>query len=180
MRLEFFDCTGDKENPAILPEVKTKQSACADVRARFHHNDILTFDNQNVGTTLPSTTLEGEKKFTLWPGDRACIPTGWKMIIPHGYQVKIVPRSGMALKFGITVINSPGTIDSDYVKELMIILHNTSSVPYIIDDGDRIAQLEVMKNSMEDLSFHLELNPKALEYHEKSSNRRGGFGHTGS
>ena len=179
MKLRFFDCTGVEGGSAILPEISTKQSACADVRARFYHNNIMTYDSQNMRTMLPCVELDGVTKFTLWPGDRACIPTGWKMIIPHGYQVKILPRSGMALKYGITVINSPGTIDSDYVKELMVILHNTSDVPYDIKDGDRIAQMEQVPNSMFNLDFQIETNPKALEYHEKSSNRRGGFGHTG-
>lgn len=176
--LNYWDCTGDKENPAKLPLVATKQSACADLYARLHEGHVAVWDEWNQTRVFP--LVGSSRSFELHRGERVCVPTGWKIIIPHGYQLKIVPRSGMALKNGITVINSPGTIDSDYVKELMVILHNTSNVPFTINDGDRIAQMEVLPNMMHQVKFQIEEDEKALEWHEQSSNRRGGFGHTGS
>lgn len=177
--LGFFDCTGDKENPAELPVFGTEESACADIKANFWSN-IFIFDNQNNSTNAEPLVTNDVKTFTLWPGDRACIPTGWRCLIAHGWQLKVVPRSGLALKSGITVVNSPGTIDSDYTDELKVILTNISNIPYTIKQGDRIAQLEISKNFMRDVKFVKFDDPKHLQSHKETSNRDGGFGHTGN
>ena len=78
--------------------------------------------------------------FTLFPGERVCAPTGLKVAIPPGYELQIRPRSGLALKHGITVLNTPGTIDEDYRGEIGVILINHSTEPFVIGRGMRIAQ----------------------------------------
>jgi dUTP pyrophosphatase len=80
---------------------------------------------------------------TLSPGARHAVATGFAMAIPHGYEVQVRPRSGLALKHGITCLNTPGTIDSDYRGEVKVILANLGSEPFAITRGDRIAQLVV-------------------------------------
>jgi dUTP pyrophosphatase len=77
----------------------------------------------------------------LAPLQRARIPTGLYLAVPQGYEAQVRPRSGLAIKQGITVLNSPGTIDSDYRGELSVLLINLSDVPFVVQDGDRIAQL---------------------------------------
>ena len=79
----------------------------------------------------------------LEPGSRACINTGIAISIPHGYEAQVRPRSGLALKFGITVLNTPGTIDADYRGEIMVILTNLGNKSYTIKYGDRIAQMVI-------------------------------------
>lgn len=78
---------------------------------------------------------------TLAPGDRAGVATGFAMAIPAGFEVQVRPRSGLALKYGITCLNTPGTIDSDYRGEVKVILANLGHEPFVIKRGDRIAQL---------------------------------------
>lgn len=82
-----------------------------------------------------------ETAVTLMPGERTAIPTGLQFAIPQGYEVQIRPRSGLALKHGVTVANAPGTIDSDYRGEVKILLINLGKEPFVIDRGDRIAQM---------------------------------------
>ena len=178
--LSFYDCSEDLLE-SKLPEVKTLQSACADVKVRLHTSTVRSYTRSNMKNEIPVVLnpMKDRLEFTIMPGERVLAPTGWKLIIPHGYQVKIVPRSGLALKYGITLINTPGTIDSDYTDELMIILHNTSDVPYTIYEGDSIAQLEMMKNSMDHVLMTQIKDPSLLEEHKRTSNRNGGFGHTG-
>lgn len=100
----------------------------------------------------PTTVLDGscearmgyltsEGKLMLTPGSRAIIPTGLRLEIPLGWEVQVRPRSGLALKHGVTVLNSPGTIDADYRGEIKVILHNTGKKTFEIAKGDRIAQL---------------------------------------
>jgi dUTP pyrophosphatase len=107
----------------------------------------------------------------LKPGERKLIPTGLFFEIPEGYEVQIRPRSGLAIKNGITVLNSPGTIDADYRGEVCIILINLGNEDFEIHSGDRIAQMIVSK--FEHSSW--------LEVEELNSTDRGagGFGHTG-
>lgn len=114
-----------------------------------------------------------DKTESIWPGCRKLIPAGFSISLPFGYEAQIRPRSGLALKNGITVLNSPGTIDSDYRQEIGIILFNThsdNSSVFIIKPGDRIAQMIINKveliewNVVEDLDF---------------TQRTGGFGSTG-
>lgn len=179
INIDFFDCTEDGIK-SELPKLETYYSACADVRARFHSSTVLTFNRLNECTRA---TVHRQKLlsdyFILYPGERACVPTGWRMKIPHGYQIKLVPRSGLALKKGITLINTPGTIDSDYTDELKVILLNTSDVQYKISDGDRICQMEIMPNLMLGVNLVMLDDSSLLDVHKSSSNRTGGMGSTG-
>ena len=104
-----------------LPSYETTGAAGADVRA-------------SLGT--------GEK-LLIKPGERVLVPTGLSMEIPHGYEIQVRPRSGLSFKTGLMVLNSPGTIDSDYRGEVKIILGNLSSKEEIINHGDRVAQLVI-------------------------------------
>lgn len=106
-----------------LPQYQTIGAAGADVRANF-----------------PPDARDG---LTIAPGARALVPTGLRMAIPEGYEVQVRPRSGLALKQGLTIPNSPGTIDSDYRGPVGVILLNAGSAPVVIAHGDRIAQLVV-------------------------------------
>ena len=107
----------------------------------------------NTRARLPVYATEGaagadlsallEEGVTLLPGERRLVPTGLKMELPSGYEAQIRPRSGLAIKAGVTVLNAPGTIDEDYRGELQVILVNFGETPFRINDGDRIAQLVV-------------------------------------
>ena len=103
--------------------------------------------------------------------ERKLIPTGLKMEIPTGYEVQIRPRSGLAFKHGITVLNSPGTIDSDYRGDVGVLLINLSNENFIIQNGDRIAQMIVAKHEVPNFIENTNLN----DSHRGS----GGFGSTG-
>ncbi len=108
---------------------------------------------------------------TLQPGERRLIPTGIYIALPEGYEAQIRPRSGLALKHGITVLNSPGTIDADYRGEVGIILINHSDKAFVIEDGERIGQMVVAQYS------RVEWNETdTLDETERGA---GGFGHTG-
>ncbi len=109
---------------------------------------------------------------TLQPGERALIPTGLKIALPEGYEAQVRPRSGLALRHGIGMVNSPGTIDSDYRGEIGVILINWGQEPFTIQRGDRIAQLVVAPIAV------VEWVPTEAELPE-SERGAGGFGHTG-
>ncbi|MCL1929263.1 MAG: dUTP diphosphatase [Treponema sp.] len=136
-----------KDKNAALPKYATAGAAGADVEA-----------------FLPLEII-------LQPGQRVKIPTGLVLEIPPGWEAQVRPRSGLALKYGITVLNAPGTIDSDYRGELEIILVNTGREPYTVHNGDRIAQL-IFAPAMQ---VHLE----AAEELACSERGEGGFGSTG-
>lgn len=108
---------------------------------------------------------------TLLPLQRKLIPTGISVQIPEGYEIQVRPRSGLAIKNGITCVNSPGTVDSDYRGELKVILINLSEEIHTIHTGDRIAQIVVAK--VERAVFEI------VENLEISERGKGGFGHTG-
>lgn len=108
---------------------------------------------------------------SLQPLERSLIPTGLFIELPHGYEAQIRPRSGMALKQGITCLNSPGTVDADYRGELKVILINLSNTVQVINPGDRIAQMIIAKTETAELIQVNELN--------ESVRGEGGFGHTG-
>lgn len=108
---------------------------------------------------------------TLKPLERTIIPTGLFMEIPNGYEAQIRPRSGLAAKNGITVLNSPGTIDADYRGEIKVILINLSAETFIINNGDRIAQMVIAKHEQAMLVESASL--------EESARGDGGFGSTG-
>ena len=131
-----------------LPEYSTPQSAGMDLRAFI------------------------EEPLTLRTLDRALIPTGLYIEIPEGYEAQVRPRSGLAIKYGITVLNSPGTIDADYRGEICVELINFSNKPYIIKYGERIAQLVFSKCEQAELVEVEELND--------TERGEGGFGHTGN
>jgi dUTP pyrophosphatase len=133
------------DNP--LPSYATPGSAGMDIRA-----------------SLPETVI-------LQPLERRLITTGLFIELPEGFEAQIRPRSGLSLKQGITCLNSPGTVDSDYRGELKIILINLSNVPQAINNGDRIAQMVIAKTEKAALVQVQELN--------ESVRGEGGFGHTG-
>ena len=108
---------------------------------------------------------------TLLPMQRQLVPTGLHIALPEGYEAQIRPRSGLALKHGITVLNTPGTVDADYRGEIMVLLINFSNEPFIVKDGERIAQMIVAKH--EQVSFEL---TETLDETERGA---GGYGHTG-
>ena len=107
----------------------------------------------------------------LAPGDIVLIPTGLAMAIPRGFEVQVRPRSGLAIKHGISVVNAPGTIDADYRGEIKIGLINLGSKPYTVHRGDRIAQLIVQQVYQASITLVDEL--------DETERNEGGFGHTG-
>jgi dUTP pyrophosphatase len=113
--------------------------------------------------------VEGE--ISLKPGERKLIPTGFKMALPEGYEAQVRPRSGLAIKNGISVLNTPGTIDEDYRGEVGVILVNLGSEAFTVKRGDRVAQMVIKKVEQADI----EVVESLSETHRSS----GGFGHTG-
>lgn len=130
-----------------LPAYETQTSAGMDVRANL------------------------DEPITLKPFERALIKTGLFMEIPAGYECQVRPRSGLAFKKGITVLNSPGTIDADYRGEVGVILINLSNEPFVIEDGERIAQLVFAQVEQAELNLTIELT--------ETERGAGGFGSTG-
>lgn len=108
---------------------------------------------------------------TLQPLQRVLVPTGLYIALPAGYEAQVRPRSGLALKKGITVLNTPGTIDADYRGEVCVILVNLSADPFVIEDGERIAQMVVAR--------HEQVEWQPVEQLESTERGEGGFGHTG-
>ena len=121
-----------------------------------------------AGLDLKANILE---TIVLEPLERRLIPTGIFLEIPYGYEVQVRPRSGLALKNGITCLNSPGTIDSDYRGEINVLLINLSTLPFTINNNDRIAQMVVAKVEKAELILVQQLN--------ETVRNAGGFGHTG-
>ena len=112
-----------------------------------------------------------DDEITLKPGERKLIPTGFKMALPEGYEAQVRPRSGLAVKNGISVLNTPGTIDEDYRGEVGVILINHGSEDFKVKRNDRIAQMVINKVEQADIEEVQSLS----ETHRNS----GGFGHTG-
>lgn len=108
---------------------------------------------------------------TLAPFERALIPTGLKIQLPQGYECQLCPRSGLALRHGITLVNSPGTVDADYRGEIGVILINLSQEPFVINNGERICQMVIARYSRVDWIL-----AESLDDTERGA---GGFGHTG-
>lgn len=108
---------------------------------------------------------------TLLPLQRRLIPTGLRMALPVGFEAQIRPRSGLALKYGITLLNTPGTIDADYRGEIGVIMINLSDEPFVINDGERIAQMVIARHEQAELV--------AVEVLDETERGEGGFGHTG-
>jgi dUTP pyrophosphatase len=107
----------------------------------------------------------------LQPLERVLVPTGLFMALPQGYEAQVRPRSGLAIKKGITVLNSPGTIDADYRGEVCVILVNLSNEPFTITDGERIAQMVIAR--------HEQVEWCECEVLDETDRGAGGFGHTG-
>lgn len=131
-----------------LPQYATPQSAGMDLRANL------------------------EEPITLKPMERVLVPTGLFMALPAGYEAQVRPRSGLAIKKGITVLNTPGTIDADYRGEVCVILINLSAEPFVINDGERIAQMVIARHEQPEL-----IQVETLDETERGA---GGFGHSGT
>jgi len=140
-------------------------------------------DGADHGVALPSYESDGAAgadvranlpdrgRMVLEPGQRALVPTGLRIAIPHGYEVQIRPRSGLALKHGITLLNAPGTIDSDYRGPLGVILMNAGTEAFVIKHGERIAQMVVAPVARAEFDLVVRLDDTARG--------AGGFGSTG-
>lgn len=131
----------------VIPEYATVGAAGMDVRA------YLT------------------EPMVIQPGQRALVPTGLRVALPAGFEMQLRPRSGLALKSGITLLNSPGTIDADYRGEIGVILANLSSEPFTVSNGDRIAQAVVAR--------YATVEWQLAETLDSTERGEGGFGHTG-
>ncbi len=133
------------------------------------HQPLPTFATpQSAGMDLRANI---EEPIVLHPMERRLVPTGLFMALPVGYEAQIRPRSGLALKHGITVLNTPGTIDADYRGEIMVLLINFSQQDFVINDGERIAQMVLAKHEQCDF-----IEVEKLDETERGA---GGYGHTG-
>lgn len=130
-----------------LPEYATAFSAGMDLRANI------------------------DEPVTLKPLQRALIPTGIYIQLPEGYEAQIRPRSGLAVKHGISVVNSPGTVDADYRGEIRVILVNLSDENFVVNDGERICQMVVAQ--------HARVQWQQVDQLDETQRGAGGFGHTG-
>lgn len=130
-----------------LPAYATEQSAGMDLRANI------------------------DESITLNPMERRIIPTGLYIALPLGYEAQVRPRSGLAFKHGITVLNSPGTIDADYRGEIGVLLVNLSTEPFVITEGERIAQMVIAR--------HEQGQFEVVEQLDQTERGEGGYGHTG-
>ena len=130
-----------------LPAYATPQSAGMDLRANL------------------------DEPVVLKPLERRLIPTGLYIALPEGYEAQVRPRSGLALKKGITVLNSPGTVDADYRGEVGVVLVNLSAEDFTVNDGERIAQMVIARHEQADFTI-----VEALDETERGA---GGYGHTG-
>lgn len=131
-----------------LPQYATPQSAGMDLRANI------------------------EEPITLHPMERRLIPTGLFIALPPGYEAQVRPRSGLALKKGITVLNSPGTIDADYRGEIGVLLINLSQEDFVVNDGERIAQMVIASHEQGEFVVAEKL--------DETERGAGGYGHTGT
>ena len=123
---------------------------------------------QSAGMDLRANLSE---PITLHPMERRLIPTGLHIALPEGYEAQVRPRSGLALKHGLTVLNTPGTIDADYRGEIGVVLINLSQEDFVINDGERIAQMVIARHEHGDLVVVEEL--------DQTERGEGGYGHTG-
>ncbi len=130
-----------------LPAYATPQSAGMDLRANL------------------------DAPITLHPMERRLIPTGLHIALPEGYEAQVRPRSGLALKHGLTVLNTPGTIDADYRGEIGVVLINLSQEDFVVNDGERIAQMVIARHEQGDFV--------AVEQLDETERGTGGYGHTG-
>lgn len=148
-------------NPAIEIAI-TREPGCEDLPLPAYETDHASGMDLRAAVVLP---------LTLAPGDRAAIPTGLRIALPPGFEAQVRPRSGLALKHGISMVNAPGTIDADYRGEIRVILVNLGREPFTVNRGDRIAQLVIAP------VFRAAWRLTAAL--EDTSRGAGGFGHTG-
>ena len=139
--------------------------------ARVGAEDIPLPAYQTVGAVGMDLCAAVEAPLTLAPGDRALVGTGWAIAVPEGFEGQVRPRSGLALKHGITVLNSPGTIDPDFRGELRVLLINHGREPFVVTRGDRIAQLVIAPTARAELVVMTEL--------PATTRGGGGYGSTG-
>lgn len=133
------------------------------------HQQLPTYATpQSAGMDLRANI---ESPITLHPLERKLIPTGLHIALPQGYEAQVRPRSGLALKHGITVLNTPGTIDADYRGEVMVLLINFSKDDFVINDGERIAQMVIARHEQGEFVQVDEL--------DETERGEGGYGHTG-
>ena len=135
---------------------------------RGHHALPTYATALSAGMDLRANITE---PIVLKPLERCLVPTGLFMALPEGYEAQVRPRSGLALKKGITVLNSPGTVDADYRGEVGVILVNLSNEEFIIEDGERIAQMVIAR--------YEQVEWEAVEVLTDTERGAGGFGHTG-
>lgn len=125
--------------------------------------------DQSAGMDLSAAI---EEAIELAPGERTLVPTGLSIALPQGYEAQVRPRSGLALKHGVTVLNTPGTIDADYRGEIKVILANLGTEPFTVERGMRIAQMVVARHSI--------VQWDVTETLDESKRGAGGFGSTGT
>lgn len=145
--ISFLRLHPDKDQDIPLPQYMTAQSAGMDICAAVE-NDLM-----------------------LDPGQISLVPTGFAMALPHGFEAQIRPRSGLAVTYGLSIINAPGTIDADYRGEVKIALINLGQEPVILQRGDRIAQMVVQRV--------YQARIEVVHRLEDTDRSAGGFGHTG-
>lgn len=149
----------------VVENVKIK------VKCLHSHHDLPLPSYASEGSSGCDLRASMDSPITLNPGEIQLVPTGIAISVPAGYEAQIRPRSGIALKHGVGMVNSPGTIDADYRGEIGIILINWGKNPFVIHNGDRIAQMVIAR------VFHAEIHEEAeLDETERGT---GGFGHSG-
>ena len=158
---------------AIVPKLATEFSACCDLHTCLNES-VSGFDefNNKIKKNVIND-LDNVRAIVISPGERLLMPTGLIFDIPKGYSLRIHPRSGLSIKYGLSLINSEGVVDCDYVEPSFVLLTNYSKQPYSVKHHERIAQMEIVKD--EQLDFELTTSQP-----EKKSVRDGGFGSTGS
>mgnify|MGYP001309726620 CR=1 FL=1 len=139
---------------------------------RLHSFDLPLPCYMTAGAAGVDLYAAVEKELTIIPGQRVLIPTGIALALPDGYEAQIRPRSGLALKYGLTLLNTPGTIDCDYRGEIKLIVINLGDKEYILQRGERIAQMIFSRVEKAEL---LE-----VDWLDDTDRGAGGFGHTGS
>ena len=133
------------------------------------HQQVPTYATpQSAGMDLRANL---DEPVTLHPLERKLIPTGLHMALPEGYEAQVRPRSGLALKHGLTVLNTPGTIDADYRGEIGVVLINLSQQDFVVNDGERVAQMVIARHETADF-----IEVEELDETERGA---GGYGHTG-
>lgn len=183
MNFQYVDITPDQS--AYAPTKATNHAAGYDVRARFWNDAVTTFTRENEKVIENVADSIDTKLVVIHPGRRMLVPTGIALKVPHGHVALVYPRSGLSVKHSINLINNVGVIDSDYSGELMLPLYNASGVPFVIWNGDRLAQviLHQLTPETNDSIFLEKTTMEDLIDHVKNSNRNeglaGGFGSTG-